>query len=415
MQLDSLTQLRIGAKKVIDPVRIKLVSSKSESNRALVISSLAGGSSTLGNLSEARDTQTMMRLLSTADKTWDVLDAGTTMRFLTAFAAAKGLNKILTGTPRMQERPIKILVDALREIGVGINYLKSDGFPPHEIMHFNAQQKSRIMVRGDVSSQYISALAMVAPVLPEGLVIELTGKTGSRPYIEMTLALMRKFGAEVSFEGNIIEVKPKPYTASAYEIESDWSGASYWFSFVALAEKAEIKLLGLRKDSLQGDIAIVDIMDKVGVNAEFDDEGVKLTKKPAGALQSIDFSNCPDLAQTVCVALAANGMSCEMTGLESLRIKETDRIAALQNEMAKFGGKLEEIAVGKWKLIPASLEISSINELTFQTYEDHRMAMAFAPLATRVGITIEDPSVVKKSYPGYWEDIRKAGFEVHGL
>ncbi len=415
MQLESLTQLKINANKIINPVQIKLVSSKSESNRALVINALSGGGGALGNLSEARDTQTMMRLLATEDKTWDVLDAGTTMRFLTAYAAARGLNKILTGTPRMQERPIEILVDALREIGVGIKYLKNDGFPPHEILHFNAQQKSRIMVKGDVSSQYISALAMIAPALPQGLVIELTGKISSKPYIEMTLALMRKFGAEVSFVDNIIEVKAKPYTASAYEIESDWSGASYWFSFVALAEKAEVKLLGLRQDSLQGDIAIVGIMDKIGVKAEFDAQGVRLTKKAAEPLQSIDFSHCPDLAQTVCVALAAKGMSCEMTGLESLRIKETDRIAALQKEMSKFGANLEEMTGGIWKLIPSSQNVSAIKGLSFHTYEDHRMAMAFAPLATLTDIVIEEPSVVKKSYPSYWEDVKKAGFEIRGL
>lgn len=411
MQSEDFQTIKINAKKKIDPVSIQLVSSKSESNRALIINALAGGNAKLGNLSDARDTQTMMRLLKTDGKTWDVLDAGTTMRFLTAYAAAKNLNKVLTGTPRMQERPIKLLVDALLEIGADIKYLKNEGYPPHEILGLKEQKKQRIRIRGDVSSQYISALAMIAPVLPQGLEIELTGKIGSRPYIEMTLSLMRKFGAEVSFEGNMIDVKPRKYKGAAYVVESDWSGASYWFSFVAIAETAEVKLLGLRKDSLQGDIAIVEIMGKLGVQADFDSEGVKLTKKAITGIDHIDFSHCPDLAQTVCVTLAAKGVSCTMTGLESLRIKETDRIAALQNELAKFGAKLVETDAASWKLIPPA-QLNFPEDLRIHTYDDHRMAMAFAPLAAATDIIIEEPSVVKKSYPGYWDDLKKAGFEM---
>ncbi len=388
---------------------IKLVSSKSESNRALIINALASSSGLLGNLSEARDTQTMMRLLASETDIWDVLDAGTTMRFLTAFAAINGMQKTLTGTERMQQRPIKILVDALRELGVEIQYLKQEGFPPHRIIGFEKQQTRQIKVQGDVSSQYISALCMVAPRLPEGLTIELTGKIGSRPYIEMTLALMRKFGAEVSFEGNIITISPKGYKESSYVIESDWSGASYWFSFVALANQADIKLLGLREDSLQGDKAIVGIMEKIGVKATFEGDGVRLTKKDASTINHIDFSHCPDLAQTVCVALAAQGIACEMTGLESLKIKETDRIAALQNELGKFGGRLEEIDLHHWRLIPSTENISALKNITIETYDDHRMAMAFAPLAMKTDVKILNPSVVNKSYPGYWDDLRSVG------
>ncbi len=391
---------------------VKLVSSKSESNRALVINALASGSGLLGNLSEARDTQTMMRLLASEDSTWDVLDAGTTMRFLTAFAAVNGLQKTLTGTERMQQRPIKILVDALREIGVEIEYLKNDGYPPHKIIGFDQQKTDRIRVQGDVSSQYISALAMIAPQLPNGLTIELTGKIGSRPYIEMTIELMRKFGAQVSFNENIISAQPVHYKEASYVIESDWSGASYWFSFVALAEQADIKLIGLREKSLQGDRAIVDIMDKLGVKAEFDNEGVRLTKKEVSKIDRIDFTHCPDLAQTVCVALAVKGISCELVGLESLRIKETDRIAALQNEMGKFGGKLEEIDPHHWTLTPTSQDFTTINDLTIETYDDHRMAMAFAPLAMLTNTKILNPSVVNKSYPGYWDDLEKVGLEL---
>jgi len=221
---------------VVKEVEIPLCSSKSESNRVLIINALANSPGELNNLSDARDTQTMLRLLKEYPGTLDVLDAGTTMRFLTAYAAIKGEEKILTGTPRMCQRPIKILVDALREIGAEISYLKNDGYPPHQILGFNGQASSEITVKGDVSSQYISALMMIAPILPNGLQINLTGKIGSRPYIEMTMALMKKFGAEVSFVDSCIKVSPKKYHATSYTVESDWSGASYWFSVVALAD-----------------------------------------------------------------------------------------------------------------------------------------------------------------------------------
>ena len=396
----------------IKPVNLRLVSSKSESNRALIISALAETEGRLENLSEARDTQTMKRLLNTQEQTWDVLDAGTTMRFLTAFAAVKGYNKVLTGTPRMQERPIKILVDALRELGVEIEYHHKDGYPPHEIKGFVSQKKRQIQIRGDVSSQYISALCMISPMLPQGIELELTGKISSRPYIEMTLALMKKFGADVHFNENIITVEPKKYSTGTYTIESDWSGASYWFSVVALAEKAELKLMGLREDSLQGDIATVRIMDQLGVKAVFDKEGAVLTKKMVHFNGRLDFSQCPDLAQTICVTLAAKGLASDMVGLESLRIKETDRIAALQIELAKMGARLEEISNSEWKLIPPTKQFSQMENLSIHTYEDHRMAMAFAPLATISDLTIDDPAVVNKSYPSYWKDFEKAGFKL---
>lgn len=391
------------------PVELKLAASKSESNRALIINALAKQPGHLKNLSEARDTKTMQNLLNETDKTWDVMDAGTTMRFLTAYAAVNGFNKVLTGTPRMQQRPIKILVDALRKIGVDIQYLKNEGYPPHEILRFDAQKTDRIQVRGDVSSQYISALAMIAPMLPEGLTIELTGKIGSRPYIEMTLALMKQFGAKVQFVDNIIHISSGPYKTGTYEIESDWSGASYWFSFVSLAHEAQVKLLGLRQDSLQGDNAIIKIMDKLGVQANFDDKGVLLTKKPFNNVNELDFAHCPDLAQTVSVTLAAKGITATLTGIESLRIKETDRIAAIQNEIGKFGARLEDIGDEKWQLLPCD-EIPG--KLFINTYDDHRMAMAFAPLATLTDLEIENPNVVQKSYPGFWDDMKKAGFEL---
>ncbi|MCG8476227.1 MAG: 3-phosphoshikimate 1-carboxyvinyltransferase [Cytophagales bacterium] len=388
-------------------LEISLPASKSESNRALIIQALASGAVELDNLSEARDTQTMIRLLQSADEVWDVLDAGTTMRFLTAYSALQPDVRVMTGTERMQERPIRILVDALRELGAEVVYLKDDGFPPLRVRGIVKQQTASLSIRGDVSSQYISALLLIAPNLPMGLCLDLEGKVGSRPYIEMTLSLMRKFGAEAAFANDSrVVVKPGGYKANSFSVESDWSGASYWYSVAALSEKAEIKLKGLRKDSLQGDIEIVRIMERLGVRSEFDEDGVLLTKIPVRGIDKIDFSDCPDLAQTVVVVAGALGCSVEMTGLESLRIKETDRVAALSQELLKIGVKLIENS-GKWRLDASGLDWSKMQDLVIETYDDHRMAMAFAPLALRRDLQILDPCVVNKSYPAFWGDFSK--------
>jgi 3-phosphoshikimate 1-carboxyvinyltransferase len=388
---------------------ILLPSSKSESNRALIINALSGNKIDLENISAARDTQTMLRLLKSEDKVLDVLDAGTTMRFLVAYCSVKGLNKILTGTDRMQERPIKILVDALRQLGANINYLKNEGFPPIEISGFNYSGKNSVSVRGDVSSQYISALLMIGPIMPEGIELVLEGKVGSRPYIEMTLALMKLFGASYQWNENVIKVFPNPYQPQHYFIESDWSGSSYWFSIAALAEESEIELVGLKENSLQGDSTIVEIMGSLGIETTFTGSGVRLKKIECKSSLNFDFSDCPDLAQTVFVICAAKKISLTATGLESLRIKETDRIAALQNELAKIGSEIIENE-GIWKLVNSDKNIEEYQNLTFDTYDDHRMAMAFAPLACLVPVVIENPSVVNKSYPSYWNDLEKAGF-----
>jgi 3-phosphoshikimate 1-carboxyvinyltransferase len=385
---------------------IQLVSSKSESNRALIMNALMGFEAELSNLSLARDTQTMMRLLKDVDNnTADVLDAGTTMRFLTAYFSVTGQHKIMTGTPRMCERPIGILVDALRTLGTSIEYKGKDGYPPMALNGFQYSGVNRLKIRGDVSSQYISAIAMIAPLLPEGLVIELTGEVGSIPYIEMTLQQMRYFGVEVlaNWQTNQIQIAPKPYQPKPYQIESDWSGASYWFSMVALgATGTTVELLGLKEDSLQGDSVVVDIMKHLGVASEFTGRGFRLTKIQHDTAFEWDFSNCPDLAQTIAVICVAKGIPAIFTGIESLKIKETDRVAALQNELAKFGGSLVEVSSARY-------EVRSSNnlptEVTIETYDDHRMAMAFAPLALLMDVTIEEPDVVKKSYPTYWEHL----------
>ncbi len=398
----------IQKKEIIPQVAIDLPSSKSESNRALIINAFAGG--TLHNLSDARDTQIMKKLLFSPKKELDVLDAGTTMRFLTAYFALTGQHKILTGTPRMCERPIGILVDALREIGARVEYLQNEGFPPVETKGFDKQLSKDITVRGDVSSQYISALMMMGPELPQGLTIRLKGKVASRPYILMTMELMKKFGAKVSFSNdNVITTFPEKYKPTDFAVESDWSGASYWFAFVALAKEAEIVLKGLRKDSLQGDQRIMEIMAFTGVQASSTPEGLLLTKTEKTDHFSYDFSDCPDLAQTVAVAYAAKRIRGTFTGLESLRIKETDRITALQTELSKIGASLDESRQGLWVLMPAKLPFSH-EKITIDTYDDHRMALAFAPLATMANIEIRTPAVVRKSYPCFWEHMEKAGF-----
>ncbi len=399
----------IHHKPVIDPITIHLPSSKSESNRSLIINAFAHGK--LKNLAEARDTQTMIRLLKSKEKELNVLDAGTTMRFLIAYCALTNRNKILTGTPRMCERPVGILVDALRELGTDIKYLGKDGYPPLETKGMQSQKKHQISIRGDVSSQYISAIMMVAPTLPHGLTITLEGKVGSKPYIMMTLELMRKFGAQVEYTtDDKIIIQPSTYHAGTYYVESDWSGASYWFSFVALAHKAEIVLTGLKADSLQGDHKIMEIMAFLGVKSEFADEGLRLTKTGHKTNFKYDFTHCPDLGQTVAVVCAAKGVVAEFTGLESLKIKETNRILALQNELKKISAELIEENENLWRIVPAENIDVIKTPISIATYDDHRMAMAFAPLATLTDIEIQDPSVVNKSYPSFWEHLKLAGF-----
>lgn len=406
----------MNAVKLIPPTgsvraTIPLASSKSESNRALIIDALTDFQCTLQNLSTARDTQTMIRLLKSSDATADVLDAGTTMRFLTAYFAVTGQSKKMTGTPRMCERPIGILVDALRKLGADITYLNNEGYPPLQINGFTKTAGTdRISIRGDVSSQYISALLMIAPTLPNGLTLELTGSIGSRPYIEMTLEQMIYFGAHVTanWEAKTITVSAKPYTPGPYTIESDWSGASYWYSVAALAEDeaTEIELLGLKEKSLQGDSAIVDIMRPLGVDSTFTDAGVKLTKRPTEPSLAWDFTHCPDLAQTVAVCAAIKGVTLTLTGIESLKIKETDRVAALQAELQKIGAELVEVEPNH-QYVVRRLETPPTIPATIETYDDHRMAMAFAPVAMQQSIIIEEPGVVAKSYPSFWDDMAR--------
>lgn len=403
------TAIQIKRTSVLEGQAALLPASKSISNRALIINALAGGKSALHNLSDANDTQLMLQRITAADKVIDVEDAGTTMRFLTAYFSVTNQQKILTGTARMKERPIGILVDALKNLGAEIEYLERPGFPPHEIKKFNGQKTDTIRIRGDISSQYISALMMVAPMLPLGLKLILEGKVGSRPYIEMTASLMKHFGATTTVLADQVIIPHQSYKPEPFTVESDWSAASYWYAFTALAEKAEITLPRLLSNSVQGDSAVTKIMESLGVASRFENGLLRLSKKAAEKEIHWDFTHCPDLAQTVAVVCVAKNIKGYFTGLESLRIKETDRILALQNELQKIGGDLREDDPAHWTLIPT---VSLPASASFLTYKDHRMAMAFAPLSTLMDVVIEDPDVVRKSYPNFWNDMKSMGFVI---
>jgi 3-phosphoshikimate 1-carboxyvinyltransferase len=404
-----LSQITLFPRSTTFTETIPLPASKSESNRALVINALAKGTlDNLSNLAEARDTQTMIRLLSENGLVADVLDAGTTMRFLTAYYAVTGAKKKMTGTPRMCERPIGILVDALRALGADIAYLNQEGYPPLQLNGFAFQGNREISIRGDVSSQFISAILMVAPLLPDGLNLQITGALGSKPYIEMTLAQMKHFGIEAKTDWTTgkIEIPKQAYQLKPFAVESDWSGASYWYSMVALSpfEDCSLELLGLKEDSLQGDSAIKAIMEPLGVKSTYTGKGYLLTKIPAQASLAWDFTDCPDLAQTICVTAAVKNIPLTLTGLESLKVKETDRVLALQNELKKLGATLTEKEANH--LYEVRGDFAAISKIEpIETYDDHRMAMAFAPVAMQKEITLLDPLVVNKSYPSFWKHI----------
>lgn len=412
--VDARNKIKLKYRLKKHPERLKgivnLESSKSESNRALIIHALAGNGGRLTHLAGARDTDTMKSLLNSHSNILDVKDAGTTMRFLTAYLAIVGEGQVITGTDRMKKRPIGPLVEALRKIGADIEYVEEEGFPPLKISKIVDQKSDFIKIPGNISSQYISALMMISPYLKKGLTIQLTTEVFSLPYIELTMNLMAKFGVGVDFKDDTIFIPSGSYTPTNHEIEGDWSGASYWYSFVALAsKKSALTLPRIRAYSSQGDRVISELMYKLGVSSHFEHGKVKIVKTNMDTPTiEIDFRNCPDLAQTVMVAAAALNVTLHMTGLESLKIKETDRILAMKAELAKMDAMLLE-STKKWVLKPSESLPSSLH---VETYEDHRMAMAFAPLSQLMDVTINDPEVVNKSYPGFWDEIRKLGIEI---
>lgn len=406
----------INAPQQIDAT-IELPASKSISNRALIIYALSHGGILPKNLSDCDDTEVIIAALKNSPDIIDIKAAGTAMRFMTAFLSSTLGSHTITGTERMQHRPIKILVDALKSLGANISYIKEDGFPP---LHITGKQLTggHLQIPGNISSQYISALLMIGPILKQGLELELSGEIVSRPYINMTLKIMAYFGAEAQWESeNIIKVSPKPYINKAYLVENDWSGSSYWYEIMALCkdDQAKIHLTGLFRNSLQGDSVIQDIFAKLGVRTVFEESGtdatttVTLTKTPYH-LESFtyDFTKCPDLAQTVVVTCCELGIKFHFTGLASLKIKETDRIEALKIELRKLGFILQDEHDDTliWNGDRCEASMAPID-----TYEDHRMAMAFAPTCfVHKNLLMNNPQVVSKSYPHFWDDLRQANF-----
>lgn len=394
---------------------IQLPGSKSESNRALIIQALCRDDFKIHNLSDADDTNLIKNALASNSDTVNVMNAGTAMRFLIAYYAATGKNIIITGNERMQQRPVKPLVDALQLLGADIEYLGKAGYPPVKI---NCTKSSlaggKVKVAANISSQFISALLLIAPVLNGGLIIEIGGKISSRTYIEMTLSVMKNFGIEHEWTGNFISIKQQDYKSSEYTVESDWTSASYWYSIVALSKNAVVFLKGLKRKSFQGDAIISKWTEAFGVVSEFSDTCVFLSKgkedfsKFPGIL---DFTDYPDLSLTLIPLFAATGNSCRFKGLENLRIKETDRIAALQSELKKFNIHLIDESKYVYML---QGNFNKNATPTIETYSDHRMAMAFAPLALACKeITICNHECVSKSYPSFWNDLRTSGFIIH--
>lgn len=427
--------LLLNSQFTIHNSQLKLTGSKSETNRLLLLKALYPNL-TLENTSNSDDSEVMQKALNSQftihnSQLIDIHHAGTAMRFLTAyFAIQEGKEVVLTGSARMKERPIQILVDALRQIGAEISYEENEGFPPIRIKGKKLSQ-SKVSLAANVSSQYISALLLIAPKLENGLELTLEGEITSVPYIKMTLGLLNAIGIETSFDDNKISIRPKvilfpkiespkliqdcftskPNHRLSFTIESDWSSASYFYSIIALSEiGTSVTLSNYKKDSFQGDSVLAEIYKDFGIETAFNDNSIHLskTKNPKPETFNSQLNNSPDIAQTIAVTCFGLGIGCHLTGLHTLKIKETDRLQALKNELEKLGA---QVTISNDSL---SLEPSvAINPNTkIKTYQDHRMAMAFAPLALKTDIIIEEAEVVSKSYPAFWEDLKKLGFSI---
>ncbi|WP_417350691.1 3-phosphoshikimate 1-carboxyvinyltransferase [Flavobacterium alkalisoli] len=392
---------------------IQITGSKSETNRLLLLQALYPLIE-VENISESDDADAMIKALNSTESVIDVHHAGTAMRFLTAFFAVHGNREILlTGSSRMKERPIGILVDALRELGAKIEYAEKEGYPPLRIGKFEITN-NKISLKADVSSQYITALLLVAPKLKNGIEITLQDKITSLPYINMTLGLLAEVGIDAQMTGNVIKVSPLgEMNPVKVVVESDWSSASYFYSLIALAEEgSQIELSSYRQGSLQGDSALVDIYKFLGVETTFSNDSIVLRKTSLRPkVVNLDLNNTPDIAQTIAVTCLGLGIGCKLTGLHTLKIKETDRLEALRVELTKLGAGVI-ITEDSLELQPV-LQIN--HNIEIDTYNDHRMAMAFAPLAIKVPIVINDAQVVSKSYPAFWDDFKKTGFIVETL
>ncbi|TRX42269.1 3-phosphoshikimate 1-carboxyvinyltransferase [Flavobacterium restrictum] len=400
----------------IDNLQVNITGSKSETNRLLLLQALYPNIA-LANTSNSDDSEVMQKALAinhqapTTNQIVDIHHAGTAMRFLTAyFAGSEGREIVLTGSQRMTERPIQVLVEALQQLGAHITYENQVGYPPIRIKGQKITA-NKVSIPANVSSQYISALLLIAPKLENGIELTLVGEITSVPYIKMTLALLNDLDIQTSFEGNMIKIYPQQAVATkTMTVESDWSSASYFFSLVALSDQASISLTSYKPTSLQGDSALVGIYAQMGVTTHFDENKMTLVKQPDFKLETLnlELNNTPDIAQTIVVTCLGLGIGCHLTGLHTLKIKETDRLEALRIELTKLGANI--MVTNDSLTLVASNAINP--NVKIATYNDHRMAMAFAPLALKVPIIIENAEVVSKSYPDFWTDMKSLGLQI---
>lgn len=400
----------------ISGVQIDISGSKSLSNRLLMIRAISGLNLHYKNLSDSDDTITLAKELGQIagkhQATINVGHAGTDMRFLTAYLSCKKGEWIITGSDRMKQRPIGELVNALRKLGADISYIQNEGYPPLKIKG-NTIKGGELTIDGSISSQFITALLLIAPTFESGLKLILINEIVSKPYILMTIELLKQFDIDITYENQTINVNPSKYRKDGndYYIESDWSSASYWYSVAALAKSANIQLNHFNKSSLQSDSVAAEIFKNFGVQTEWSATGITLTKTDQCVKEfNYDFIECPDIAQTVAVVCAAKGIKAKLTGLQTLKVKETDRIEAIKKELQKFG--INVIADNSSiEILPGNL--ANKEEIYIETYGDHRMAMCFAPLSLVTGsLLIQNPDVVNKSYAAFWDDMQEAGFEV---
>jgi len=403
---------------------ISLPASKSESNRALMIKAMCQEGILIQNLSDAEDTQILNKCLryietcgfSGIPMVVDAKNAGTVYRFLTAYLAIRSGKWLLIGSERMQERPIEQLVLALNQINADISYTDKKGYPPL-LINGKKLKGGQLNLESGISSQYITALLLIAPLLNNGLEIQLVGNLISRPYVQMTIKIMEHFGVEVDYSDRLIKIEHQTYAKNVFTVSPDWSAASYWYEMVALSDEVDFLIPDLKKESMQGDRVLPVIFDQLGVSSEFTLEGLKLKKQNRKVNYfEYDFIDCPDLAQAVIVTCVGLGIEGSFKGLQSLRIKETDRIASLNNEIRLFGFSLVEENPTLWNLIKHSEDFNFPINHVVNTYNDHRMAMSLAPLCLLTNkLIIEDPEVVKKSYPGFWKDLESVGFKIDRL
>ena len=392
---------------------VELEGSKSITNRVLIIKALCEDFFNLKNFSRSDDSNTLFELINSREKVLNAKDGGTTLRFLTAHLAVHEGEVIVTGSDRLIDRPIGPLVEALTTLGADIQYLGKQDFPPI-LIRGKRLKENKVEVESGISSQFISALLLIAPVLKNGLILKLKGEVVSRPYIQMTLDLMKQFGISSNWSQNIISISHQDYTPRDCKVEGDWSAASYWYLMAAFSDEVDLKIIGLHKISYQGDAVITKIMEEFGVSTTFIDNGIHITKKDVRPKKfNYDFIDCPDLAQTLFTACAGLHIPAVIKGISNLQIKETDRIGAMRDELAKLNVNLEA-QDNQWVLNSGPGVPSS--SLSFNTYNDHRMAMALTPLAIPYGsVVINDPGVVSKSYPSFWSDLKNVGFEIEEI